>query len=153
MDLGRQPLYGTAGILACAAQQFVLAEIRVSFDGGEHLGDEQGLHEKGRVAQGDLIPFFVDVPSEATELRFRLVWDDDWGAYPTDDLDMLVYDPDGNLVLADNDGDGDLDGISFDSPERLSISSPAAGTWTILVNGFTVWEGREIFELYANHIE
>ncbi|MFQ5824565.1 MAG: S8 family serine peptidase [bacterium] len=117
----------------------------------EHFGEEQGFHANGLVAEGGFKGFQINVPSGANELRFRLVWDDDWGMYPTDDLDMFVFPP-GSIfpLLLDNDGDFDIDGLSLDSPERLNISNPLSGTWSVFVNGFTVWEGEERFDLFAD---
>jgi hypothetical protein len=62
---------------------------------------------------------------------------------------MYVFDPDGNAVYVDNDGDTDIDGASLDSPERLSISDPAAGTWIVSIDGYTVWKGKEPFKFYS----
>lgn len=113
-------------------------------------GRAQGRHQKGRVGEGEFETFLIDVRKGANELRLKLTWKDDWGRYPTDDLDMIVFDPDGSIVLLDSDGDGDLDGLSVDAPERLNIGGPAAGTWTVLVAGFTVWEGEERFKLFTD---
>ena len=104
----------------------------------------------GKVAEGQTKTYTFDVPSGTSEFNLKLAWNDDWSRYPTDDLDMLVYDPDNNLIQIDNDGDEDTDGISLDSPERLSLTSPAAGTYTVVVEGFTVWKNKEKFKLYAD---
>jgi len=114
--------------------------------------DEKQDHyfpKKGEVAEGELKIFSIDVPSSAEELNLKLNWKRNWGHYPTDDLDMYVYDSDNSLILLDNDGDDDLDGLSLDSPERINIENPAAGNWTVLIYGAKVWEKEEKFELFV----
>ena len=92
---------------------------------------------EGRIEQDDVIPFVVEVPAGASEAVFELFWKQNWGRYPTNDLDMLVLDP--NLAVAE-DPDGNPLGSTLSSPERAVITNPAPGTWTVLVNGFTVHE-------------
>jgi len=88
----------------------------------------------GQIRQGDLIPYYIDVPV-ATQVVFELFWQQNWGRYPTNDLDMLVLDPSGKLVL---DSTGSPAGATLNSPERAVIANPMAGQWTVLVNGFTI---------------
>ncbi len=104
----------------------------------------------GKVAEGESLTYEVNVPANTAELNLKLFWRDNWERYPTDDLDMSVFDPSNNLILVDNDADNDFDGISLDSPERLSIVSPAEGTYTVVVEGFTVWKGKERFKLFTD---
>ena len=66
---------------------------------------------------------------------FELFWLQNWGRYPTNDLDMLVFDPGGNLVV---DTAGIPPGASLNSPERAVIANPVAGQWTVLVDGFSI---------------
>jgi subtilisin family serine protease len=69
------------------------------------------------------------VPVEITEglsrVTFDLVWHRDWRKFPTSDIDMLVYDPAGDLVSTQ--------GATGNTPERAEISDPAPGTWTISI--------------------
>jgi hypothetical protein len=37
-------------------------------------------------------------PQGTRSATFDLNWFRDWSRFPTSDIDMLVYDPDGNLV-------------------------------------------------------
>jgi hypothetical protein len=104
---------------------------------------------KGKVAEGSSDAYYFNVPTGASTFNIKLAWDDNWGKYPTDDLDLAVYDPDGNFMLLDNDFDGDIDGLSLDSPERLSIANPMAGEWTMFVDGYTVWKGKEKYDLFT----
>ena len=62
----------------------------------------------------------------------------------------LVFDPDGNLVLMDNDFDGDYDGLSLDAPEMLAVTDPAPGTWVVLIDGFTIWHKKEFYRFFAD---
>ena len=94
----------------------------------------------GRIRQDDLVPYTIDVPAGVTEGVIELFWLQNWGRYPTNDLDMLIMDPAGHLVV---DGNGNPRGATLDSPERVVLTNPAPGTWTVLVNGFTIWpQGR-----------
>ena len=122
--------------------------------------DEKKDHyfsKKGEVAEGEFKTFSIYVPSGAEELTLALElnWKRNWGHYPTDDLDMYVYysdnslNSDNSLILLDNDGDGDWDGLSLDSPERININNPAPGIWTVLIKGFKVWKKEEKFELFV----
>ncbi|HVO10323.1 MAG TPA: S8 family serine peptidase [Vicinamibacteria bacterium] len=89
----------------------------------------------GTVAEGEVKTIEFDVPSGTADLTVEAFWDKDWASYPTDDLDLYLFDPDGNLVV---DATGAPPGATLDSPERTEVTSPPAGTWTALVAGFTV---------------
>jgi hypothetical protein len=99
----------------------------------------------GQVAQGDAKSYAFTVPPGRAAVKFMLTWLNGWEAWPTNDLDILLTDPDGNSTLVDNDGDGELDGLSWDTPERVTLDNPAAGQWTMTVFGSTVWKGKAAF--------
>ncbi|MGE5401161.1 MAG: S8 family serine peptidase [Ignavibacteriales bacterium] len=107
------------------------------------------LFRFGTLAEGDVRTYTMNVPSGTSALQFKLKWNSGWDKYPTNDLDMQVYDPNGNLVLKDYDGDGQYDGQSIFMPEILSIANPVSGQWTVKVLGFTVFQNQEMFQLYA----
>ena len=90
----------------------------------------------GRIRQDDLVPYKIDVPAGVTQGVIELFWLQNWGRYPTNDLDMLIMTPAGQLVI---DANGNPRGATLDSPERVVLANPAPGTWTVLVNGFTIW--------------
>jgi len=89
----------------------------------------------GLVAEGEVRVIEFDVPSGMTNLTVETFWDKDWASYPTDDLDMYLFDPNGDPVL---DAAGAPPGATLDSPERTEVTTPLGGTWTALVAGFTV---------------
>ena len=89
----------------------------------------------GVVAEGEVKVIEFDVPSGKANLTVETFWDKDWASYPTDDLDMYLFDPNGDIVL---DTTGAPPGATLDSPERTEVTKPIAGTWTALVAGFTV---------------
>jgi hypothetical protein len=82
------------------------------------------------------------VPAGLPSLDVLLSWKHDWQSYPTNDLDLIAISP-SNVIF--------VDGATLNAPERLSVAAPEAGTWTFLVDGFTVWNGEpEEYKLYAN---
>jgi hypothetical protein len=83
----------------------------------------------GHVVEGATDVVEVDVPAGTTEATFLLSWKNHWGTYPTDDLDMTLIDPSNGA---------NFDGATLASPERVVIANPQAGTWTVLIDGFTV---------------
>jgi hypothetical protein len=89
----------------------------------------------GRVQEGEAKVIEFDVTAGVTNLSVETFWDKDWASYPTDDLDMYLFDPNGDLVLG---ATGAPPGATLDSPERTEVTTPLAGTWTALVVGFTV---------------
>ena len=84
----------------------------------------------GRVAEGDADVYTVDVPAGIGSATFHLRWNNNWGAYPTDDLDLIILDPNGAPIF---------NGATLSSPEVVAIPNPAPGSWTVIVDGFTVW--------------
>ena len=84
---------------------------------------------KGRVAQSEQDVVEVDVSVGTTELVFELSWRNNWSAYPTDDLDLVLTDPFGGV---------NVDGATLDSPERVVIDNPLDGIWSAVIGGFTV---------------
>lgn len=88
----------------------------------------------GKVSEGDLISIPFNMPSGVAEAAFELGWMRDWSRYPTNDIDMIVVDPDGNL---------NFDGATSAGLERTVIKDPKAGNWQILVNGFTIYDPVE----------
>lgn len=68
--------------------------------------------------------YSFNVPSGFTALRVDTSWAD-----PLNDLDLEVYGPDGSLQGAS--------GEALSSSEAVAIPNPQAGTWTVLVKGYT----------------
>jgi hypothetical protein len=93
---------------------------------------------KGKIAEGELISHTFDVPAGTASITFRLSWDGDWAAYPTNDLDMFLMSPGGSI----NAG-----GATNRSPEIVTIANPQPGTWTIFVDGFTVFGKDDKYEV------
>jgi hypothetical protein len=90
---------------------------------------------QGRIAEGEIKVVEFEVPAGKANLTVETFWDKDWASYPTDDLDLYLFDPNGDLVL---DAAGAPPGATLDSPERTEVATPSAGTWTALLAGFTV---------------
>ena len=78
--------------------------------------------------QVQFIPFTV--PAGLSQATFELTWDNDWTHYPTNDLDLVLIDPSGNL---------NLDGVTLNGRERAVIKNPVAGQWTLAILGSTVF--------------
>lgn len=88
---------------------------------------------------GDEFNLPVKIPHGVSKATFDLVWNRDWGKFPTSDIDMLVYDPDGNLVSRD--------GATGNTPERAVITGPSPGIWTIHIEAVEVYK-IDLFRLY-----
>ncbi len=87
------------------------------------------ISNKGMVAQDEQLVNEIFVPEGTTQVVFELSWVNNWGAYPTDDIDLILLDPAFAAIF---------DGATFSSPERVVIDNPAAGVWTSIVQGYTV---------------
>jgi subtilisin family serine protease len=83
------------------------------------------------VQQGDEIPVKFRVPAGTKELVCELFWEQDWGRYPTNDIDLVLLSPD--AAAAPN-----YDGATLASPERVVVTDPLAGDWTAVVQAFTI---------------
>ncbi len=79
--------------------------------------------------QGEFELVEVNIPAGTEQVVFELHWDGHWGRYPTNDLDLYLEQPDGTEIE---------EGVTGNSPERVVIDAPAAGVWTVLIDGFTV---------------
>jgi hypothetical protein len=86
----------------------------------------------GIVKQGDQDTVQFQVPPGKSQLSVLLSWLHDWGAYPTNDIDVVLVDPNGNI---------NVDGATLNSPERAVIANPTPGVWTALVQGFQINQG------------
>lgn len=87
--------------------------------------------KSGVVGEGETIAIPFTVPSGKTEATFELTWRHDWGSYPTNDLDLILVDPTGKV---------NADGATIDGLERAVVANPVQGQWTILVDGFTIYD-------------
>ncbi|HZF13551.1 MAG TPA: S8 family serine peptidase [Thermoanaerobaculia bacterium] len=86
----------------------------------------------GTVGQGQEDVVLLNVPAGKSQLTFQLSWLHDWGFYPTNDIDLIVEDPNGNVIV---------DGATLNSPERVVVNNPVAGTWTARIQGFQINQG------------
>ncbi len=84
----------------------------------------------GLIKQDDMIPFDIDVPAGVAELTFETGWLQNWSRYPTNDIDMVLIDPNGTT---------NEEGASVNSPERVTLRNPTAGTWRAVIVGFTIF--------------
>lgn len=92
------------------------------------------------IAMGDLFRVRVRIPQGTRSATFDLNWYRDWSRFPTSDIDMLVYDPDGNLVS--------MAGATLNAPERVSVSDPQPGRWQVYIQGYELYR-PETVRLYV----
>ena len=96
-------------------------------------GGPLGSAKSGResIGNGKSQTFTVDVPAGASRLDVKIGNPSDAGA----DLDLFVTGPGGNKQSADGD-----------SEEAVSYTNPAAGTYTITVDGYSVPAGTTSYD-------
>jgi Subtilase family/Bacterial pre-peptidase C-terminal domain len=107
-----------------------LAALQGTLKGGP-LGSSRA--ERPSIAQGDTATYTVDVPAGASSLDVSIGSTSDTGA----DLDLSVKNAAGDLVAQSADGD---------SEEAVSIASPAAGTYTVEIDGYSVPAGTTEYD-------
>ncbi|WP_328918964.1 S8 family serine peptidase [Streptomyces jietaisiensis] len=91
------------------------------------------LSDRPSIAQGETRTTTVVVPEGAASLDVAIGSTSDTGA----DLDLAVYDAAGTRVAQSADGD---------SEESVSMPKPAAGTYTIEVEGYSVPAGTTAYD-------
>ena len=82
---------------------------------------------KERIRDGQLDSYPLLVAAGTSSIHIELDWKGDWGRYPVNDLDLILIDPEGNLVF---------DGATLRVPEKVQITDPVPGEWNIVVDGF-----------------
>jgi hypothetical protein len=98
-----------------------------------------GFTTQAKIADGQLVAVPFTVPNGTATLTARLSFTGDWGSYPANDIDLLLVDPSGGVVL---------DGATLNVPEFAKVSDPAPGQWLAFVDGFSVFtKGGDKFEL------
>jgi subtilisin family serine protease len=88
-----------------------------------------GQTRSGSISEGQDIAIPFTVKAGTASLDALLEWREDWGSYPSNDLDLILVPPVGAPNVA---------GAGFGSPERATIANPVAGTWTAIVSGFAL---------------
>ncbi len=84
---------------------------------------------RGELEPQTFLEFPLEISAETAWISLQLSWPADWSQYPTHDLDLLLFDPDGEIIL---------DGATLASPERLFVEDPVPGTWILLIDAFTL---------------
>jgi Subtilase family len=92
---------------------------------------------QGQVVEQQTLVFPIVIPSGVSQAEFRLIWREDWGRYPTNDLDLFVIRPNGLT---------NLDGATSSDPEVVRLNNPVAGTYTAVIRGFDVPTGSDKYE-------
>ncbi|MFC8870783.1 S8 family serine peptidase [Streptomyces sp. NPDC057148] len=102
---------------------------------GKLVGGPLGSAETSRpsIAQGETKRSTVEVPEGAESLDVAIGGVSDAAS----DLDLTVYDKDGNVVGQSADGD---------SEESVSVPKPAAGAYTVEVVGYSVPSGSTEYD-------
>ena len=116
-----------------SARSYTIANLFGAFTGravGTGLGS--AFRATPTIAHHAVQEYTVVVPAGATSLRATIGGTSDPGA----DLDLFVLRPDGTTAGQSADGD---------SEESVTIASPAAGTWTIVVDGYSVPAGTTTY--------
>jgi hypothetical protein len=95
---------------------------------------------QGEINMGDAFLIPVEIPQGVSQATFDLAWTRDWSKFPSSDLDLVVFDPDFNLVS--------LGGATLNAPERAVVEYPIAGTWQIYVQGYEMYR-PDVFKLFV----
>ena len=131
----------SAAIGVPIARSYTITNIFGAFTGraaGTNLGSAYLATRS--IAHHEQQVFSVPVTAGATSLRVTIGSPSD----PAADLDLFVFRPDGTRAGQSADGD---------SEESVTIANPAAGTWTVLVDGFSVPAGTTTYnyvDVFAN---
>jgi subtilisin family serine protease len=96
------------------------------------------LSTQGKLADQQLLQFPLVIPAGVANAEFRLGWREDWGTYPSADVDLILISPGGAV---------NLDGATLNNPEVATVTTPQPGTWIVLVDGFNIPAGSDKFEL------
>ncbi len=94
----------------------------------------------GKIQQGGDTAVRVQVAPGTAQLSFLLTWLLNWGAYPTNDIDLVLVDPNGNTIF---------DGATLNSPERAVVANPTPGVWTAHIQGFQI---NSLFNIFNSDI-
>ncbi|MBU7015246.1 MAG: S8 family serine peptidase [Theionarchaea archaeon] len=86
----------------------------------------------------------IEVPEGLSYVVFELWWLHDWSMWPTYDLDMYIFDPNGYLYV---------DGATLASPEKQVFAAPVPGTYIVLVYGYDIYHGKDPYQLRVQFIE
>jgi subtilisin family serine protease len=93
---------------------------------------------RGLIKTDQSFVYKVNIPAGASVAQFDVRWKDNWSHYPTSDIDLILIDPAAHV---------NFDGATLDSPEEVTVLKPAAGLWTVVVDGFDVPAKFDHFEL------
>jgi hypothetical protein len=96
--------------------------------------------KSGLIKQGQDTVVRVQVPAGTAQLAFLLSWLREWGAYPIDDIDLILDDPNGNQIFT---------GATIRAPERVVINNPTPGVWTAHIQGFAI---NSLFSIFNSDI-
>ena len=94
---------------------------------------------KQKITAGDSVFVPAEIPEGVETATFDLLWNRSWEKFPTNDLDMYIYDPDGFFVS--------FEGATSSSPERAIIADPMPGTWFVEIDPYEVHKPDQ-FQLY-----
>jgi subtilisin family serine protease len=104
----------------------------------EHRAPLPGHEFKGKISEGEFQFHTLTLPSGLSSVTFQLSFDGNWGSYPTNDVDLILIAPNGAVNFA---------GATLDSPETVTIANPLGGNWTLVVNGFTIFEEADKYQI------
>ena len=91
----------------------------------------------GTISTGQQLTYTVTVPAGATYARFSLF---DANTTPGSDLDLVVYGPTNAVVGSSGGGT---------SAEEVNLRNPAAGVYTVLVDGYATANPSSTFTLFT----
>ena len=91
----------------------------------------------GTISTGQQLTYTVTVPAGATYARFSLF---DANTTPGSDLDLVVYGPTNTVVGSSGGGT---------SAEEVNLRNPAAGVYTVLVDGYATANPSSTFTLFT----
>ena len=116
------------------ARSYAITNILGAFT-GRAVGTSMGsaFIDTPTIGHHEVQEFAVEVPAGASSLRATIGNTSD----PAADLDLFVVNPAGAIAGQSADGD---------SEESVTLANPAAGTWTIVVDGFAVPAGTTTYD-------
>lgn len=96
------------------------------------------LSTQGKITDQQQLAFPLAIPNGVSRAEFRLGWREDWGHYPSADLDVILVSPTGDVTS---------DGATLNNPEVAAVNDPMPGNWSVLVSGSNIPLATDKFEL------